>query len=438
VSDTGRNDVQTTRRGIRVAMYSHDTMGLGHVRRNLLIAQTLRRGMDATVLMICGAWEAGLFELPDGVDCLTLPSLRKSEDGRYEPRRLEVPVDRLTDLRSRTIASAVESFAPDVLVVDKVPRGAGGELDRTLEVVSRQGARCVLGLRDVLDDPETVRREWRAQASEEAIARFYDAVWVYGDPAVYDPVREYGLRLETAAKLTYTGYLDRRSAAGANRTSAADVIESLELPPGRLAVCSVGGGQDGGAVATAFAQAFSEGHVTDGMNGLVLTGPFMAAALRQKLRRLCGHGGRLKMLEFVADAGPLIGAADAVVTMGGYNTVCEAMSHGTRALVVPRVTPRAEQLIRARRLEELGMLDVLHPSELSPQRVAGWLAAGDARPPTARASIDFSGLDRLCGLMDSLLNERGTSVPSRTAVRLEALRPPPEVPEQTKVTHATR
>jgi predicted glycosyltransferase len=351
-----------------------------------------------------------------------------------------VPVDRLTDLRSRTIASALESFAPDLLVVDKVPRGAGRELDRTLEILKRRGggARCVLGLRDVLDDPESVRHEWRAQACEEAIARYYHAIWVYGDPLVYDPVREYALRPETAAKVTYTGYLDRRPADWDAEARRSEVLESLNLPTGRLGVCVVGGGQDGGAVALAFAEAFTSGQVTAGFSGVVLTGPFMDPDVRRRLRGLSGHGGRLKVLEFVADAGPLIGAADALVTMGGYNTVSEAMSYGTPTLVVPRVTPRTEQLIRARRLQEMGTLDVLHPSELSPQRVARWLdGAGGSPRPAARASIDFCGLDRLCGLVENMLTGPESAV-AQPAARSDFPLVAPTISAQPKVTHAIR
>src|SRR5258708_14463332 len=65
--------------GIRVALYSHDTMGLGHFRRNLLIAQTLASSpLRPTCLMIAGAWKTRAFAMPICVDCLTLLSLCKN------------------------------------------------------------------------------------------------------------------------------------------------------------------------------------------------------------------------------------------------------------------------------------------------------------------------------------------------------------------------
>src|SRR5262245_187949 len=186
----------------RIALYSHDTMGIGHVRRNLLIAQTLVRSASGTsILLIAGAREACAFALPPGVDCLTLPSLSKDGDGAYETRRLGIDKEELVTLRARAVAAALDSFGPDVLIVDKVPRGALCELDLALHTLRTRGrTSCVLGLREVLDDPASVRREWDSLGNEDAIRTYYDAIWVYGDPLVYDPVAEYGFAADVAAK----------------------------------------------------------------------------------------------------------------------------------------------------------------------------------------------------------------------------------------------
>src|SRR5262245_25131008 len=97
----------------RIALYSHDTMGVGHVRRNLLIAQTLvRPPLSATVLLVAGAREASAFLMPPGVDCVTLPSLYKSSTGQYRSRALEMATGDLVVLRAQTIRSALNAFAP--------------------------------------------------------------------------------------------------------------------------------------------------------------------------------------------------------------------------------------------------------------------------------------------------------------------------------------
>lgn len=196
----------------RIALYSHDALGMGHMRRNALIAQTLA-GADrgAVVLLISGAKEMNAMALAPGIDCVTLPALMKDGTGEYRPRNLDISRGELTTLRSKTIEAALDAFAPDLFIVDKQPRGAFGELDPTLASLRRAGTRCVLGLRDILDDPVTVEREWRDARGEEAIAAYYDAVWVYGDPTVYDLLCEYQMSNETAEKVRFTGYLDPTS-----------------------------------------------------------------------------------------------------------------------------------------------------------------------------------------------------------------------------------
>jgi predicted glycosyltransferase len=351
------------------------------------------------MLLIAGAREAGCFPLPPGTDCVTLPAYFKEPGGQYQARNLHVPVDRLTHLRARTIAGAMEAFDPDVLIVDKAPRGALRELGPALELLRLDGrCRCVLGLRDVLDDPDTVRREWLGDPLLEAVREYYDAVWVYGDQAVYDQVAEYGYPPEMAAKVRYTGYLARP-----RRThfSAIDGIELRSLtagPPDRLFLCMVGGGQDG----TPLAETFARIDFPPNTRGVIITGPFMPPEVRTGLCRLAAANPRLHVIPFVTDTDLLLTLADRVVVMGGYNTVCEVLTYGKRALVVPRVAPRREQLIRAERLRQRGLVDVLHPDRLTTEALADWLGHDTTVLP-AQDRIDLSGATALPRMLKDLL-----------------------------------
>src|SRR5262245_64372221 len=100
-------------------------MGIGHLRRNQLIAQTLgsacaAKGDSLAVLLLVGAREATLFEMPPGADCLALPAISKTAQGAYEPRSLGVGLEDLVHLRSASIQAALDTFSPDVLIVDKL------------------------------------------------------------------------------------------------------------------------------------------------------------------------------------------------------------------------------------------------------------------------------------------------------------------------------
>ncbi len=375
-------------------------MGIGHMRRNLLIAQAFAAApVEAAILLIAGAHEVNAFGVPPGVDCLTLPALRKHANGQYQARRLDISLEELIALRAKAVAAALEAFEPDVLIVDKVPRGAVGELDPSLKYLRAGGAtRCVLGLRDVLDDPATVRREWREAANEQAISEYYDAVWVYGDARIYDLVREYHFCPEMAAKVRYTGYLDQCQRTRLNDIDGAELLPTFGESSERLVLCLLGGGQDGGPLAEAFAQA----DFPPGVMGIILTGPFLPPEVQQRLSRRAALNPQLRVLKFVTDLDLLLSRADRVVAMGGYNTICEVLSFEKQALIVPRVKPRVEQLIRAERLRELGLLEVLHPDQLNARELSDWLARSLSPPPRARAWINFSGLANLPRMLEEL------------------------------------
>ncbi|HEV8382909.1 MAG TPA: glycosyltransferase [Gemmatimonadales bacterium] len=384
----------------RIATYSQGMHGFGHIRRNATIAHALRgSGMHPVVLMIAEAWQAGAIPLPAGVDCVTLPGLRKEADGSLNARSLDVSDQELIALRSNVIRKALETFEPDVLLVDYLALGAGRELLPTLQRIREYGpTRCVLGLREVLNDPESVLRTWTADGSLDAMRDYYDAIWIYGDRSVFDPVREYYGFDAVASKVRYTGYLDQRPRLEFAGAQAAQILANL--PPGKLALCVVGGGVDGHALAEAFVAADLPPDTT----GLVVTGPYMPREQRHRLLEIAQRHPRCDVLEFVPDPVPLIDRADRIISMGGYNTICEVLSFEKHALIVPRVHPEPEQWIRAQRLRDLGLVDVLHPNDLSPRALSEWLARDLGAPPASRSRVDVGGLTRIPGLLAELLS----------------------------------
>jgi predicted glycosyltransferase len=413
------------RRRPRIALYSHDTMGFGHVRRNILIAQALVASpLRAEVLLLSGIREAGAFALPPGVDSVTLPAYRKDGDGRYHPRALGDDIERLVDLRSGVLRAALRRFAPDALIVDNVPRGAMGELDKVLpELRMRHGTRCVLGLRDILDEPEAVRRQWWRQRNHETVRRHYDAVWVYGDPRLSDPVGEYGLGADIGARLQHVGYLDQRRRLELGPAHVA-------RPAGPYALCMVGGGQDGARLTQLFAAAA----LPPGWRGVIVAGSMMPPHALRSLHEAAARCPDLNVLDFVAEPLPLMRDARCVVAMGGYNTVTELLSLGQRALIVPRVKPRREQFIRAERMAALGWLDTLHPDALSPEALSGWLAGVAAQAPAPAdadpaSRLDIGGLTRIPHELLQLLGSLpGVRPPPRPDATLRGARPAAPTP----------
>jgi predicted glycosyltransferase len=384
----------------RVALYSPGIAGLGHMRRNMLIGQVLASPpINATTLLIAEARQACAFALPSGMDCLALPALQKQPDGKCRPRYLQMKLGELINIRAAVIQEAVTAFRPDVLIVDFLPLGRHTELQPALESLQETGnTRFVLGLREVLENPA-----WSTGAFEAEIRRYYDAIWVYGDPLVYNLIDEQHLPQDLAGRTSFTGYLDQRQRFSFKSREGDSILDSLRLDGDRLALCLVGGGGDGAALAQTFARA----DFPRDMVGVALTGPYMPPTVKEELARLALARPSLRIVDFIAEPAPLIEAADRIVAMGGYNTVSEILSFEKPALVVPRSDP-PEQLVRAERLRQLGLIDVLAPSEATPQALGDWLAR-DLKAPQVHSCLDFRGLDRIGGLAQELLMVAETS-----------------------------
>jgi predicted glycosyltransferase len=399
---TSHSSEELPRRKTRVVLYSHDTLGLGHIRRNLLIAQALTQsGANVDILLITGSREAGNLPIPAGVGCLALPSLYKETNGQYRPRYMKIPLHDVISLRSKILSAAIIDFDPDVLIVDTVARGALGELQPTLEHLhSETDTQVILGLRDICDAPFAVERDWREYGTEEALRNYYDKVWVYGDPTVYDPVNEYNFPADVAAKVCFTGYLDQRDRLRSVCMTAdhlsPDYKSSTSAP---YILCMLGGGQDG----VQLADAFVETGLLEGLQRVLLCGPHMEIAARKKLHQRARQNSDLVVFDFIPEPAKLVQEAEAIVCMGGYNSVCEALSHNKRVLIVPRVKPRREQLIRAQKFVERNIAHMLHPDMLNPCSLNEAIQRILDTPQTdVHAQIDFEGLKKLPGLLAQL------------------------------------
>ena len=385
---------------LRIALYSHDTQGLGHIRRNMLIASSfVQAHIPADILLISSAGVATSFGVPEGVDFLVLPAIAKDADGRYRSRSMHLSLDALIKLRSQTIRGALTAFAPDLLIVDKVPGGMFNELVPTLHALCRRDlaphrrTRCVLGLRDILDTPSVADAEWTQTGNTQIVGNYYDRVWVYGDPKVYDLAAEQRFGHELAPLIRYTGYLGRCDGQTAPRTKD-DAADGLTL-------CVTGGGQDGFALAHAFVEAQHRSRTPS----IVVTGPYMPTLERETLYRLAAGAPNLQIIEFESDMPALLRRAERVICMGGYNTVCEILAYGKPTLVVPRVRPRQEQWIRAQRLADLGLINVLHPDHLNPTTLNRWLRVELPPHPNPWTVLDLGGVSRLPELLAEVMGE---------------------------------
>src|SRR5688572_26364434 len=196
----------------RILMYSHDTFGLGHLRRCRAIAHALvehYRGLN--VLIISGSPIAGAFDYRARVDFVKIPSIIKLRNGEYTSLDRHMDLHETLQLRQSIIRYTAETFEPDIFIVDKEPMGLRGELEETLSFLKTRATTIVLGLRDVMDAPKLLDVEWKQRDVMRKIDLFYDRIWVYGPRDFYDPLQDLDVPPSVRARMNFVGFLPRQA-----------------------------------------------------------------------------------------------------------------------------------------------------------------------------------------------------------------------------------
>lgn len=341
--------------GVRVLIYSHDTFGLGHLRRCRTIAHALvEKYKGLSVLILSGSPIIGSFDFRARVDFVRIPGVIKLYNGEYTSLGLHLDLSQTMAIRASIIRHTAEMFAPDLFIVDKEPLGLRGELQETLSIMKDRDTTLVLGLRDIMDEPTLLRREWKSRNLLPALENLYDEIWVYGHEAFWDPLAEMDVPRSIRQKMTYTGYLRRT------------VPQPTKLPPAieldtPYLLVTAGGGGDGDQMVDWVLRAYETG--ADLMRSVLVLGPFMRPEMQAEVRERASRLDAVEVLTFDSHLEILMEKAAGVVAMGGYNTFCEILSLDKPALIIPRVAPRQEQLVRARRASELGVARMFDPSD---------------------------------------------------------------------------
>lgn len=373
----------------RILMYSHDSFGLGHLRRCRTIAHALvedYRGLN--VLIISGATIAGAFDYRARVDFVKIPSVIKLRNGEYTSLDRHIDLQETLKMRRSIIYHTAESFQPDIFIVDKEPMGLRGEVEETLTYLKNRGTKLVIGLRDVMDAPQLLEAEWNRNDVLNKIERYYDHVWVYGPPDFHDPLVGLDVPPKVRDKMDFVGFLQRSKTQSENPSHRAE---------GDYILVTTGGGGDGSELIDDVINAYkADPELTQ--KALIVLGPYMPGEQRQRFMQNTSSIPHIEIIEFDNRMEDIVAGAKAVVSMGGYNTVCEILSFDKPALIIPRIVPREEQLIRASRGSDLGLFDMLLPEEAeNPFHMAQALKDLLKRaPPSANGSdLKLDGLENI-------------------------------------------
>jgi predicted glycosyltransferase len=248
----------------------------------------------------------------------------------------------------------------------------------------------------------------------ELIAAHYEQVLIYGERAVFDPVHAYEFPRELAKKTQFSGYVFSPENPMA--------LQNFDWPfpprerrsrPVVLGTC--GGGEDGFRTLETFMRA----SLGAPWQAVTVAGPMTPDAELERLEGIAAETGAT-FRHYIPHLSALFGSVDALVAMGGYNTLVEAAALGVPTVCVPRTCPRMEQLMRAEAFERLGLLQLCHPERLEAQQLRSHIdRALNISKTTLKARahrvLDFDGARRAASCLLALAQGTGNSPSIRIA-----------------------
>jgi predicted glycosyltransferase len=392
----------------RIMVYSHDAYGLGNISRMLSICKYLLKYMpNLSILLVSGSPMLHSFRLPQGLDYIKLPCLNRGASGEMAVKYLNADIESTLKLRSELILAAAKNYQPDLILVDKKPTGIKGELQPTIDYLKTHSpeTKFILLLRDILDTPEKTTQEWQKDNYYQIVEAIYDRILVVGMPEIFDLVREYNFSPKLAEKVRYCGYIRKESGLKNRRTIRQELgINNNE----KLVLVTPGGGEDGYYLINNYLTGlaakqniFSQQKI----RSLIFCGAEMPQQQQQQIYQQAAQLPGVTVLEFTDDLMSYVNTADAVICMCGYNTITEVLQKGKRAIVVPRVKPGREQLIRAQSMAKAGLIEMIHPEKLQPKILIEtlFLSLSKAKIYSSIKDLDFAGLPRVADSLAELL-----------------------------------
>jgi len=377
-------------------LYCQHSLGVGHLVRSFALAEALAERF--AVVFLSGAQLPRGTVPPPGIRLVALPPLGL-EGGRLVSRDRRRTAERALELRRRTMLDVVGEIRPRVVLVELFPFGRRkfrGEIVPMLEA-ARGGPRPALvasSLRDIL----VAGRDDQAEHDRAAIAlanALLDVVLVHADPA-FARIEE-SLRSDAPieVQVRYTGFV----------TSSTAVVPVPDQDREPRVVVTAGGGRVGGPLLEAAIAAQPAVLREAGLRMTLAGGAFLDASEWRALRRTARGRPGLTLRRSIPDLAGTLARTRGSVSQCGYNTAMDLLRARVPALVVPFADPgEDEQVARAERLARLDAVRLLHPRELTPERLAEEVAR--LRPPGAAArALDLGGAAATARLLGHLASD---------------------------------
>jgi len=387
----------------RVLIYCQHVLGMGHLIRSMAIARALK---NCTVVFVNGGESISGIEIPSWVTIVNLPPITSdSEFQRLNIHSESTTLEQVQRARKNRLLELFRQVRPDVVIIELFPFGRKRFAFELLPLLahirlSAPSTKVVCSLRDILvTKPDQVRHEdWVVSLMN----RYFDLLLIHSDPTFQTLDETFSRCQDLRCGVQYTGFVTQDSDVLTDCQPTYDPSASDGIP---LILASIGGGRVGYELLEGTVRASAL--LTTPHRLAVFTGPYMPDQQYETLCRLASQQPHIEVQRFTPSFQALMQQAALSISMAGYNTCMNLLKTGTRALVLPFTGHKNdEQTIRAKKLEQRGLLTVLEPEDLNPDRLAKQFEISLTSPCPDQHSINTDGSTNTATAIERLVTQR--------------------------------
>lgn len=387
----------------KIMFYCQYLTGMGHLVRSTEIVKNLAKKFQ--VYFINGGPTVEGFENPENVESIFLPSLWL-EKGKFQISEGCQSVEEVKEIRKNQLINAFDRIEPDCLITEFFPFGRHKlffELLPLLEHVkaSSPDTKIVSSIRDVIG---------RKTLSEESdiicqlINQYFDLILCHSDPNFQTFTDNFPRHQELKCDLKYTGFVAQSLEKNIQKSNELDLDIDVDKP---FILASVGGGRLGYELLETIVESGKILAEKIPHNIHIFTGPFMPENQFIKLQEAAYQQKNIKLKKYTSHLVEYMKQAELSISLTGYNTTMNILRTGVRSIVSPigHYSQDNEQLIRTKKLEKLGIVEVIDPNSLEENHLAGKIIDSLNQKPIKNSAkfLDLEGAPKTVNILEEFL-----------------------------------
>lgn len=388
----------------KIIFYCQYLSGIGHLVRSTEIVRSLVKNFQ--VYFVNGGPPIAGFEMPPQVELIELPALWL-EDGEFKVAEGSLSVEKIQESRKNQLIDIFERVQSDYLITEFFPFGRHMllfELIPLLENIKSTAAptKIICSLRDVIGK---VSDEQEEETICYLMNKYFDLLLFHSDPNFQTFAQSFSRHKDIKCPVFHTGFISQ---------SLKETCGNLwgETKDSAKILVSVGGGRIGHKLLQTVVEASAiiakqTKHIIQ-----IFTGPFIPEDKFLSLQQAAKNSSNIKVSKYTNNLLEYMQAADISVSLSGYNTTMNILSTGVKAIVVPlsHNDQDKEQLLRTQKLENLGVVEVIHPENLNPTYLAEVVVKGLlTQTKKSKQAFDLKGAENTNTFLQNFLHEKALS-----------------------------